>query len=126
MNGLIIRSRGIDWILAGQEDLGDPRAPHARSWQDCTYSWRQRSHGRDLRARRCRRPLTLRELRKNAKKLAEPKSAVRSLPYEMTYAWVPKNVRRFRCPHRYSGIELGHCEVVQHGQQPMLPCFFTH
>jgi ASCH domain-containing protein len=102
VNGLIIRSPSVEWILAGKK------------------TWEIRGHythvcgkialirgGSGLVAGTCELvkvigPLILRELRENARKFAEPKSEITSLPYETTYAWVLKNARKFRRPRRYN------------------------
>lgn len=101
MNGLIIRSPFVDWILAGK-----------KTWEirGCYTHVRGKialiRGGSGLIVGTCELvsvvgPLTLRELRKNARKLAELKSEITSLSYETTYAWGLKNARKFRRPRRY-------------------------
>jgi len=101
VNGLIIRSLYVEWILAGKKtwEIGG-RYTHVRGKIALIRG------GSGLIVGMCELvnlvgPLTLRELRKNARKRAEPKSEIRSLPYETTYAWVLKNARKFRRPRRY-------------------------
>lgn len=101
MNGLIIRSPYVDWILAGKKTweirgrrtLARGKIALIRGGSGLVVGT---CHLTDVVG-----PLTLRELRKNTRRLAEPKSEIRSLPYKTTYAWVLKNVRRFRRPRRY-------------------------
>jgi hypothetical protein len=101
MNGLIIRSPYIEWILAGK-----------KSWEIRGSTTHIRGKialirgGSGLVVGTCELvnvigPLTLRELRRNAGKLARRKSEIRSLPYRRTYAWVVKNSRRLKRPRPY-------------------------
>lgn len=99
--GLIIRSPYVDWILAGKKTWEiRGRRTHVRGRIALIRG------GSGFIVGTCEitnvvGPLTLRELRKNARKLAEPKSEIKSLPYERTYAWVLKNARKLRRPRRY-------------------------
>jgi hypothetical protein len=99
--GLIIRSPFIDWILAGKKTWEiRGRRTHVRGKIALIRG------GSGLIVGTCELvnvvgPLTLQELRKNNRKLAEPKSEITSLPYETTYAWVLKNARKLRRPRRY-------------------------
>ena len=99
--GLIIRTPYVDWILAGKKTWEiRGRNTHVRGRIALIRG------GSALIVGTCKitnviGPLTLRELRKNASKLAEPKSEIKSLPYETTYAWVLKNVRKLKRPRRY-------------------------
>jgi len=101
MNGLIIRSPYVDWILAGKKTW-EIRGRRALARGKIALI----RGGSGLVVGTCELtdvvgPLTLRELRRNAGRLAEPKSEIRSLPYKTTYAWVIKNARKLRPPRRY-------------------------
>lgn len=49
----------------------------------------------------CVGPLSLAELKRNARKAGTIPSKIDELPYEKTYAWVMKNARRSRKPKSY-------------------------
>ena len=101
LNGLIIRSPYIDWILVGKKTWEiRSRYTHVRGRIALIRG------GSGLVVGTCELvgvvgPLTLRNLRKNAGKLGRVKSDIRSLPYETTYAWILKNARKFHRPRRY-------------------------
>jgi predicted transcriptional regulator len=101
VNGFIIRSPFVDWILAGKKNWEiRGRSTHVRGKIALIRG------GSGLIVGTCELvkvvgPLTLRDIRKNARKLAEPKSEITWLPYETTYAWVLKNARKFPRPRRY-------------------------
>jgi hypothetical protein len=101
MNGLIIRSPYVEWILAAKKTWEiRGRNTHIRGKIALIRG------GSGLVVGTCELvnvvgPLTLRELRENARKLGRRKSEVKSLPYGTTYAWVLKNASKFKRPRPY-------------------------
>jgi hypothetical protein len=101
VNGPIIRSPYVDWILAGKKTWEiRGRYTHVRGKIALIRG------GSGLIVGTCELvdvvgPLTLRQLRKNAKKLARRKSEVKSLPYGTTFAWVLKNASKFKRSRPY-------------------------
>ena len=101
MNGLIIRSPYIELILNGK-----------KTWEIRGHSTKIRGKialirgGSGLVVGTCEMtgaigPLTLGELRKNAAKAGFKKNEIKELPYQNTYAWVVRRVRKLNRPRRY-------------------------
>jgi hypothetical protein len=99
--GLIIGSPYIDWILAGKKTW-EIRGSYTHVLGRIALI----RSGSGLVVGTCELvdvvgPLTLQKLRTNASKLNRSKSEIRSLPYETTYAWVVRDVRKLKRPRRY-------------------------
>jgi len=102
MRGLIIGSPYIDWILAGKKTWEIRGSP---------VNFREKigliRSGSGLVVATCDLvdfvgPLSLRELKRNARKVARSCPEIRVKPYKTTYALVLSNVRKLERPRPYT------------------------